>query len=183
LATDFFIKRFHDFSILLIFTTDKINPLTILNELDTNTVLMIVDYKIDTQFYNMQNTKSCILLRNLSNLYNRKYFHMGNPSRTWRSNNFSCYNNNNYNPINETIFNQKTFTKFLSYTQASIYAIQELSYDSFSCKQGGEILNRLLEKYIGDNVIPYDIEARKKLYPLSLAFEELKDYMKDNENK
>lgn len=48
------------------------------------------------------------------------------------------------------------------------------------CQEGTEILNGLLQYYFGDNIIiPYDIEERKKLYPL--AFEELKDYMKDYE--
>jgi hypothetical protein len=55
-----------------------------------------------------------------------------------------------------------------------------LSDMNIHSKNSGRILNQLFEKYIGNNVIiPYDIEERKKLYPL--AFEELKDYMKDYE--
>ena len=49
--------------------------------------------------------------------------------------------------------------------------------DQLPTRKSGEILNNLLEAYIGPNVIiPYDIEQREKFYPL--AFEELKEYCK-----
>jgi hypothetical protein len=61
----------------------------------------------------------------------------------------------------------------------SICEISPENLQTFMYK-GCEILNKLFEKYFGDNIIiPYDMEERKKLYPL--AFEELKDYMKDYE--
>lgn len=44
-------------------------------------------------------------------------------------------------------------------------------------KGGDPVFNRLLEKYLGDDVIiPYDLEERKKKYPL--AFQELERYMR-----
>lgn len=44
--------------------------------------------------------------------------------------------------------------------------------------EGDEILNSLLERYLGEDIIiPYDIEKRKEKYPL--AFKELKRYMKN----
>jgi len=60
---------------------------------------------------------------------------------------------------------------------ATIKIYEELigAYNKFP--NSGTILTALFEKYFGDNVIiPYDMQERKKLYPL--AFEELKDYMK-----
>ncbi len=69
-----------------------------------------------------------------------------------------------------------TNTKFLS----NIKSIHETSNINIDTEKGGEILNQLFEKYIGDNIIiPYDMEERKKLY--SLAFTELNDYMMDYE--
>lgn len=55
--------------------------------------------------------------------------------------------------------------------------IRMTDLDQLPTHKSGEILNNLLEAYIGPNVIiPYDIEQREKFYPL--AFEELKEYCK-----
>jgi len=48
--------------------------------------------------------------------------------------------------------------------------------------KGGTILDKLFEKYFDKNfIIPYNMNERKELYPL--AFEELKDYIKDYEKQ
>jgi hypothetical protein len=52
----------------------------------------------------------------------------------------------------------------------------QIQFEELNIKKGGNILNELFEKYLGDDVIiPYDMDARKKKF--WKAFEELKDYM------
>ena len=69
-----------------------------------------------------------------------------------------------------------SFTKLLKSEFENVESIQQVVFDE-SVSEAGEILSKLLEKYIGKNVvIPYDTNQREKLYPL--AFNELKDYMK-----
>lgn len=86
---------------------------------------------------------------------------------------FVVYNYLNFK--NETnIFKDTTF--FTQKVLDSIESIQELDFEFFKL-QGGEILNSLLEKYIGENyIIPYDLERRKKMY--KKAFSELHGFMK-----
>lgn len=64
---------------------------------------------------------------------------------------------------------------FLNKNSSNLHFIREYK---INCPfDGDEILNKLLEKYIGDDVIiPFSLEERKKKYPL--AFLELKRYMK-----
>ena len=65
--------------------------------------------------------------------------------------------------------------KFLKKYAAKINFIRE--YEINCQMPGDELLDELLEKYLGKNyLIPFDLKKRKKLYPL--AFEELKGYMK-----
>lgn len=71
--------------------------------------------------------------------------------------------------------------KFLNENSSNLHFIRE--YEIKCPFDGDNILNKLLEKYIGDNVIiPFSLEERKKKYPL--AFSELERYMekylKDN---
>lgn len=50
-------------------------------------------------------------------------------------------------------------------------------YEVSSDDEGDPLLDKLLEKYIGDDVvIPYNIEMRKQKYPV--AFTELERYMR-----
>ena len=86
---------------------------------------------------------------------------------------FVVYNYLNFNK-ETNIFKDLTF--FTQDILDSIESIQELDFE-FLKLQGGEILNSLLEKYIGENyIIPYDLERRKKLY--KKAFSELHRFMK-----
>jgi molecular chaperone HtpG len=64
---------------------------------------------------------------------------------------------------------------FLNKNSSNLHFIREYK---ITCPfDGDEILNNLLEKYIGDDVIiPFSLEERKKKYPL--AFLELERYMK-----
>ena len=63
---------------------------------------------------------------------------------------------------------------FLQINAKHIHFIREYE---ITCQFEGDIrLNRLLERYIGDDVIiPFSVEERRKKYPL--AFDELKGYM------
>jgi molecular chaperone HtpG len=64
---------------------------------------------------------------------------------------------------------------FLEENVDSINLIREFEIKSGAV--GNKVFNEILERYIGDDVvIPYDVEERKKKYPL--AFEELKQHMK-----
>jgi molecular chaperone HtpG len=64
---------------------------------------------------------------------------------------------------------------FLNKNSSNLHFIRE--YNITCPFDGDEILNKLLEKYIGNDVIiPFSLEERKKKYPL--AFLELERYMK-----
>lgn len=57
-------------------------------------------------------------------------------------------------------------------------SLQEIALSNLDILRGGEILDNLFLRYFGSNfIIPYNIEDRKKMYPL--AFEELENYLKD----
>lgn len=97
--------------------------------------------------------------------------------KQWTNDQFVSYTMNGYQS-KLSIFDGSEFNKIIDSIDINIQSIQEIPMKYLSVKKNGIILNNLLEKYFGDNVvIPHDIEERKKLYPL--AFEELKDYMKD----
>ena len=69
---------------------------------------------------------------------------------------------------------------FLKEYSKNINFIRE--YEIYCKHDGNKIFNNLLEKYIGDDVlIPFDMETRKKKYPL--AFKELERYMIKYQNK
>ena len=95
----------------------------------------------------------------------------------WQNDKFIAYSMNNFKS-QISLFIENEFNIIINQIDKNIQSIQEVPIKYLNAKKGGVILNRLFEKYIGNNVIiPYDIEERKKVYPL--AFEELKDYMKD----
>ena len=80
---------------------------------------------------------------------------------------FTCLNLDN---PKETIFNQSFFDQ----NSNNLHFIREYK---ISCTFDGDIiLNNLLQKYIGEDVIiPFSLEERKKKFPL--AFKELERYM------
>ncbi len=97
--------------------------------------------------------------------------------RQWKNDKFVAYTMNSYKSELK-LFQESEFNKILDEIDFDIQSIQEIPISYLQAKKGGDILNQLLEKYIGNNVIiPYDMEERKKLYPL--AFDKLKDYMND----
>lgn len=99
----------------------------------------------------------------------------------WRNDKFVSYTMNEYQS-KLSLFNESEFNKIVNTIDNDIQSIQEIPMEYLISKKSGIILNYLFEQYIGGNVIiPYDIEERKKLYPM--AFEELKDYMKDYNEK
>jgi len=95
----------------------------------------------------------------------------------WQNDKFVAYTMNNYqSKLN--LFQERESNGILDKIDNSIQSIQEIPISYLQVKKSGIILNQFLEKYIGNNVIiPYNMEERKKLYPL--AFEELRDYMND----
>jgi hypothetical protein len=63
---------------------------------------------------------------------------------------------------------------FIEKNATNLHFIRE--YEITCPFKGDELLDKLLEKYIGDNVvIPFSVEERRKKYPL--AFKELESYM------
>lgn len=95
----------------------------------------------------------------------------------WRNDEFVSYTMNGYqSKLN--LFNESEFNAIVNSIDNDVQSIQEIPMGYLSIKKSGIILNHLFKQYIGDNVIiPYNIEERKRLYPL--AFEELKDYMNE----
>ena len=99
----------------------------------------------------------------------------------WKGDKFVAYSMNNYKS-KLSLFQRREFTEMLDKVDYNIQSIQEIPMSYLQVKKGGNIFNQLLEKYIGENIIiPYNIEERKKLYPL--AFDELKTYMNDYEKE
>jgi hypothetical protein len=97
----------------------------------------------------------------------------------WENDKYVAYTMNSYQS-QLSLFDENEFGKIIDLLDKNIQSIQEIPLSYLQIKKGGTILNQLFEKYIDNNVIiPYDMEERKKLYPL--AFEELKEYMKDYE--
>ncbi len=98
----------------------------------------------------------------------------------WKNDKFISYSMNGFKS-QTSLFFENEFDTIIDQIDSNIQSIQEIPTIYLNIKKGGTVLNRLFEKYIGDNVvIPYDFEERKKAYPL--AFQELKDYIKDYEN-
>jgi molecular chaperone HtpG len=65
-------------------------------------------------------------------------------------------------------------TEFLERYRDTVHLIRESRIDCYA--DGDQMLNSLLERYLGNNVvIPYNLEDRKTIYPL--AFKELDRYM------
>lgn len=97
----------------------------------------------------------------------------------WQNDKFIAYSMNNFKST-ISLFIENEFGLLMDQIDNNIQSLQEVPIRNLNVKKGGVILDRLFEKYIGNNVIiPYDMEERKKTYPL--AFEELKKYMKDYE--
>jgi hypothetical protein len=109
------------------------------------------------------------------------YLHQSKGKVIWENDDYLFFN---HKQRKKTIdfFGEDNIGAIMKKMKSSIESIEEISLKHFkkNAKKSGTILNQLFEQYFGDNIIiPYNMEERKKLYPL--AFEELKDYMKDYE--
>ena len=86
---------------------------------------------------------------------------------------------------NQTKTDESTIKNLLSIMEKmnnKIITIEEIPFEEMIERslKGGTILDNLLEKYFVKNfIIPYNMEERKVLF--QLAFDELKDYIKDYE--
>jgi molecular chaperone HtpG len=99
----------------------------------------------------------------------------------WETEQYMLYSINNYKK-NSKIFDKELGIFIMDNLEKNALAIQELPISCTHRSKGGKILNKLFEKYFGDNyIIPYDMEERRRIY--KYAFDDLKDYMKDYENK
>ncbi|MDR1756851.1 MAG: ATP-binding protein [Culturomica sp.] len=193
LLSEYFTEKIKDYSLLRVLSRrDTIqNPELIFNQADNLAI-----YPLFNELYYLRGQKEkivpdiecCILL-----LQSRYADYFENERRIpqwlidrhkvkWKNDDYIVYNMNNYQS-NLTIFNKDT-TFFMKEIDTNIQSIQEIPFCYLKnyTKKDGDILNQLFEKYFSDDVIiPYDMEERKKLYPL--AFEELKDYIQDYEEK
>ncbi len=188
LDIDYFINKIKDKTILRILTSNnKIqNTPIILNHSDN-----LILYPRYNELNNLKGQKESItpdtqayiiLLKERYNLYiktrRRIPQYLKNKHKVqWENDNFVVYSMNNFQS-QLSLFQEKEFNKILDKLDPNIQSVQEIPLSYLQTKSGGLNLNKLLQKYIGDNIIiPYDIEERNRLYPL--AFEELHNYMYD----
>lgn len=76
------------------------------------------------------------------------------------------------------ILNEDFGPLLMNNMDTNIESIQEIPFEYFKRERGGEVLNKLFNKYLGKNyIIPYNMAERRKLY--SKAFEDLETYMND----
>jgi len=189
LVCDYFIKNIQDKTLLRILTKDysTINDISLILNQSTDLVLYPMFNQLDSlkgqKDRIVPNVEAHILLLKEQYInyfeYERRIPQwLKNKHKVqWENDKFSAYSMNNYkSQIN--LFFQDEFSVVMNQIDSNIQSIQEVPITYLNVKKGGVVLNQLFEKYFGNNVIiPYDIEERKKLYPL--AFDELKDYMKD----
>ncbi|HBN05734.1 MAG TPA: hypothetical protein DD434_08095, partial [Bacteroidales bacterium] len=73
----------------------------------------------------------------------------------WENDNFVVYSMNNFQS-QLSLFQEKEFNKILDKLDPNIQSVQEIPLSYLQTKSGGLNLNKLLQKYIGDNIIiPY----------------------------
>lgn len=191
LVSDYFINKIQNKTILRVLTrsdnTIK-NTSRILNQ-SGNLIL----YPLFSQLYNLRGQKDkvvpfteahiLLLKQQYENYFNYdlripKWLKKRHKVQ-WGNDKFISYTMNNFKS-QISFFSENEFSIIMDQIDCNIQSIQEIPIEYLNIKKGGSVLNQLFEKYIGSNVvIPYDIEKRKKAYPL--AFEELKDYVKDYE--
>ncbi|MEA4821024.1 MAG: ATP-binding protein [Erysipelotrichales bacterium] len=189
LDIDYFISKIKDKTLLRILTSDKdkMHDISIILNHFENLIL----YPQYSQLYYLRGQKEritpdtnahIILLKQRYNDYFE--YELRIPQRLkhkhnvkWRNDNFVAYTMNNFQS-QLSLFQENEFTNISDKFDSNIQSIQEMPLSYIKINRGGYILNQLFEKYIGSNVIiPYDMEERKRLYPL--AFEELHNYMND----
>jgi len=197
LYSDYFVNRIKDFNFIRIITSSKGN-IENHSSIFKLSEKSIIYPKFDTTInLTQQNQNIATAYGGRFSLPKKKYDNLfdnqksrvskwikSNHQIDWETDEYVVYNIINYARKNSFLEDEKQFVSLMEEMGNEIQSIQELPLEYFqqNSYKGGEILNQLFEKYIGDNVIiPYDIEERKKLYPR--AFGELKGYMKDYEKK
>lgn len=191
LVSDYFINKIQNKTILRILTRSD-NTIKNASVIFSQTENLIL-YPLFRQLYSLRgqkdkvapNTEAHILL--LKRRYN-DYFEcerripewlINRHKQHWGNDRFISYTMNKFKS-NISLFNENEFSTIMDILDHDIQSIQEVPIEYLNIKKGGVILNQLFERYIGNNVIiPYDIKERKKVFPL--AFNELKDYIKDYE--
>jgi len=189
LDIDYFIQKIKDKTLLRILTNnnDTIKHTSIILKHSDNLII----YPQYSQLYYLRgqkeritpNTQAHILLK--KQRYN-DYFEFelripqwlkNNHKVQWQNDKFVAYTMNEFQS-QLSLFREKEFGEISDQLDTNIQSIQEMPLSYIQVKKGGAILNQLFEKYFGNNVvIPYDMEERRKLYPL--AFNDLQDYMSD----
>ncbi|MEI6349347.1 MAG: ATP-binding protein [Bacteroidota bacterium] len=188
LDVDYFIKKITNCTLIRILTRDSEKIL------DTSIFNTIPNLIIYPQFYQLNglrgkgekvvpNIKAHILLK--KQRY-EEYFEeerripqwLKNQHKVqWKNDKYIAYTMNDFQS-QLSLLTEEEFSEISDKLDSNIQSIQEIPLPYLPVKKGGVILNQLFEKFIGDNVvIPYDLEERKKLYPL--AFDELQYYMND----
>jgi hypothetical protein len=193
LVLDYFITKIKNKTLLRILTRSNIEINNIYSILKKYPDLII--FPLFSQLWNLRgqgdkvapNVNSHILLKRqqyeayFEEERRIRYWLINIHKQQWLNDKFVSYTMNKYQS-KLSLFDESEFNKIVNSIDNDIQSIQEIPIGYLPVKKSGTILNQLFEKYIGDNVIiPYDMEERKKLYPL--AFEELKDYMQDYEKK
>jgi len=191
LVSNYFINKIQDKILLRILTRDENtinNASLILNQSDN-----LILFPLFNQLYYLRGQKEkvapyvnahILLLKQryedyFENELRIPQWLINKHKKQWENNKFIAYTMCGFKS-QISLFSEDKFSRIMNQIDNNIQSIQEVPINSLPAKKGGSILNSLFEKYFGDNIIiPYDIEERKKLYPL--AFEELKDYLKDYE--
>jgi len=193
LLVDYFINKFKNKTILRILTRhdNTIKDISLILNQSDNLAL----YPMFKQLYYLRGQKDKVVPNEKSHIILLKqryedYFEYelripqwlkDKHKIQWQNNKFCAYTMDNFKS-QISLFLENEFSTIMNQIDNNIQSIQEVPISYLNIKKGGSILNQLFEKYIGNNVIiPYDLEERKKVYPL--AFDELKDYMKDYEKK
>jgi len=94
-----------------------------------------------------------------------------------RTGDYIFFNIENYKNRSNFFDDQDICISVMNNLGNNVWAIRELPFSCIPELKGEEILNKLFEKYFGDNyIIPYDMTEREERY--KKAFYELEDYMK-----
>lgn len=189
LLCDYFVNKIHNKTILRILSK---NDYTIKNTSKIlNTSENLIIYPLFNQLYYLRGQKEKIAPNVEANILLTKaryndYFEYelripqwlkARHKIQWQNDNFIAYTMNNF-ISKSSLFNENNFNIIMNDIDKNIQSIQEIPIKYLNAKKGGINLNLLFEKYFGENIIiPYDMNERKKTYPL--AFDELKNYMKD----
>jgi hypothetical protein len=193
LISDYFVNKIQSNLILLriITNNDKIKTPSLFFNLSENIVIYAqfsTSINLTNQASNVvPKTGGCILLpkEKYDNLFKKEKRIPNrdkmNHKQKWETQDYVVYNFNDYK-AKLNLLEKEVCVPIMKNLEKEIQSIQEVPFGILDKTKGGEILDGLFKKYFGNNIIiPYNMDERKKFYPL--AFVELKDYMKFYENQ